>query len=204
MTEHPTGEDYVEYLEDVSRFYDLPIKTSIEVFGVKKNDDVFNIHTNDGEYKSTYLIWAAGEYQYPNLNTFPGSDLCLHYSHIEAFSELEGDDRIVIGAYESGFDAMINLTLEEKHVTLIDDANYFDLINSDSSYSLSPFTRDRIDEVIDLFDYHTDSKVINVEFNDGQYIVKTANNKTFSSPYKPINCTGFSTSLSLVKNLFDL
>ena len=32
LTEHPTGEDYVEYLEDVSRFYDLPIKTNIEVF----------------------------------------------------------------------------------------------------------------------------------------------------------------------------
>ncbi len=203
LTEHPTGEDYVEYLEDVSRFYDLPIKTNIEVFGLEKHNDVFLINTNDGEYKSTYLIWAAGEYQYPNLNTFPGSDLCLHYSHIEAFSELEGEDRIVIGAYESGFDAMINLTLEEKHVTLIDDSNYFDLINSDSSYSLSPFTRDRIDEVIDLFDYHTDSKVISVELDKGQYIVKTANNKTFISPYKPINCTGFSTSLRLVNNLFD-
>ncbi len=202
LTEHPTGEDYAEYLKDIAIFHALPVESGIDVQHVQNDGQSFTLETNHGEFKSTYLIWAAGEYQYPNLNGFKGSDLCQHYSEIDSFSELKGDQRIVIGSYESGFDAAVNLIHEEKKVTLLDDDNYLDLINSDSSYSLSPFTRDRVDQVIDHIDYHTETKVTSVEFEDGVYIVKTANNETFTTTEKPINCTGFSSSLQQMIHMF--
>ncbi|MEO1021558.1 MAG: NAD(P)-binding domain-containing protein, partial [Bacteroidota bacterium] len=190
------------YLTGISGHYALPVETGVEVQSVHATNDSFAIKTNDGEYRSTYVIWAAGEYQYPDLNTFTGAELCLHYSEIESFAELEGEDRIVIGAYESGFDATVNLVSEGKNIILLDNSDYLELVKSDSSYSLSPFTRERIETVIDQFDYFTETRVTSVEFEDGIYLVKTADGQTFTSTQRPINCTGFSTSLNLVQSLF--
>ncbi|EAY27299.1 NAD(P)/FAD-dependent oxidoreductase [Microscilla marina] len=202
LTEHPTGEDYVEYLENLAKYYDLPIKTEVCVDAVRKKGDSFVLTTTHGVYKSTYAIWAAGEYQYPNKQAFEGAHLCTHYSEIDSFSDLDGDEHIVIGAYESGFDAMVNLIRARKIVTLLDDSDYLNLVKSDSSYSLAPFTRDRVEYVTDLFDYYTETKVTRVEFVNATYIVKTANGHTFTSPQKPINCTGFASSLTLVQESF--
>ncbi|WP_299464862.1 NAD(P)/FAD-dependent oxidoreductase [uncultured Microscilla sp.] len=203
LTEHPTGEDYVEYLENLAKYYDLPIKTEVYVDAIRKKADSFVLNTTNGAYKSTYAIWAAGEYQYPNKRAFEGAHLCTHYSEIDSFSDLDGDEHIVIGAYESGFDAMVNLIRARKIVTLLDDSDYLNLVKSDSSYSLAPFTRDRIEYVADLFDYYTETKVSSVAFVNATYIVKTANGHTFTSPQKPINCTGFASSLTLVKEAFE-
>lgn len=202
LTEHPTGEDYAAYLTVVSNHHSLPIYTGVNVTSVHKEGRSFVLATSFGEYGSKYLIWAAGEFQYPKKNNFQGSNLCTHYSEVASFSGLDGDEHIVIGAYESGFDAMANLAKEGKKVTLLDRSNYLELVKSDSSYCLSPFTRDRIKEVINRIDYHPETKVTSVAFEEGNYIVKTKNGETFSSAQKPINCTGFASSLTLVNKLF--
>ncbi|MEM7110081.1 MAG: NAD(P)/FAD-dependent oxidoreductase [Bacteroidota bacterium] len=202
LTEHPTGEDYAAYLEEVSDYHSLPIYKGVSVTSVQKQGSSFVLATSVGEYVSKYLIWAAGEYQYPNKNNFQGSDLCTHYSEITSFSDLDGDEYVVIGAYESGFDAVFNLTKAGKKTTLLDSSKYLELVKSDSSYCLSPFTRDRIFEVIKHLNYHPETKATSVEYEEGNYIVKTKNGTTFSSQHKPINCTGFASSLTLVKKLF--
>ena len=203
LTEHPNGEEYQEYLEVVSDFYKLNVDTEVTVERVKKKKGTFVINTNKGEYQSQFLIWAAGEYQYPNHKAFKGADLCMHYSDVDSFNEIKTPDRIVIGGYESGCDAAINLCKEGTKVTLLDRSNNFEVIKSDSSYSLSPFTRDRLDDVNVYFDYKPQSEVKEVTFENDQYMVRTKTNKQFSSSHKPINCTGFTSSLSLVNTLFD-
>jgi hypothetical protein len=91
-----------------------------------------------------------------------------------------------------------------KKVTLFDSYQYLELINSDSSYSLSPFTRDRLnDGVLDEISYHMETTVKKVEFTDGKYCITTDNNDKIYSENKPINCTGFDTSLPLVEDFFD-
>ncbi|MBV6646975.1 MAG: NAD(P)-binding domain-containing protein [Cyclobacteriaceae bacterium] len=209
LTEHPKGEDYVVYLKEVSRHHDLPINRGVNVTDVQSYGDHFDLTTNQGTYASKYLIWAAGEFQYPRKNNFQGSDLCLHYSEITRFSELKGDELIIIGAYESGFDAMVNLAQIDKKVVLLDSSNYLDLVKSDSSYCLSPFTRDRTQETIDrlgydqeAIDYHPYTRVTSVAFENGQYFVKTNSGETFTSTQRPINCTGFDSSLTLISDLF--
>lgn len=202
LTEHPTGMDYVVYLERVAMFHDLPIYHGVHVKNVKKEKDSFVLATSLGEYRSTYLIWAAGEFQYPRKNTFSGTDLCLHYAEIPSFSELEGKERIVIGAYESGFDAAVNLANAKKKVTLIDSSYYMEIVKSDSSYCLAPFTRDRVYEVMNHLDYHPSTKVMSVELEDGHYFVTTNNGDIIASEHPPINCTGFTSSLTLVEDLF--
>ena len=203
LTEHPTGSEYQEYLEAVSEHYAMNIDTGVTVKNIQKKKGNFVITTNEGEYHSQFLIWAAGEYQYPNKDAFKGAELCTHYSEIKSFEDIKTKERIVIGAYESGCDASINLAREGTKVTLLDRSNNFELINSDSSYSLSPFTRDRLNEEDMSFDYQPDSGVEEVTFENGQYHVKTVSNKQYSSLHKPINCTGFTSSLSLIEDLFN-
>lgn len=203
LTEHPSGTEYAQYLQDISEFYELSIQEGIEVQKIQKKSSNFVINTNSGIYTSSILIWAGGEYQYPKTQSFTGDYLCIHYSNVDSFASMEGNERIVIGAYESGFDSAVNLVKQEKKVTLLDGADYLDLVNSDSSYSLSPFTRDRIKDCINDIEYHKQTRVKEVSFDKGKYIVKTSNHKKFISDYKPINCTGFDNSLKIVKDLFD-
>ena len=151
----------------------------------------------------SFIIWAAGEYQYPKTNSFEGSHHCIHYSEIDSFSNILGVNSVVIGAYESGFDAAINLAKLGKKVTLVDNSNYLELVKSDSSYSLSPFTRDRLKENIDDFEYFEETRVKEVKFLNSKFIVKTDKEDVFVSDDVPINCTGFDTSLKLVNGLFN-
>ncbi|MEM8896103.1 MAG: NAD(P)/FAD-dependent oxidoreductase [Bacteroidota bacterium] len=209
LTEHPTGEDYVVYLETVANHHSLPIYKGVDVTQVRKKGNSFVLSTSLGEYRSSYLIWAAGEFQYPKQHSFKGSELCVHYSEIRSFNELENDRYVVIGAYESGFDAMANLVMGGKKVTLLDDSNYMEIVKSDSSYCLSPFTRDRVSQVIEHLEEHPsvlsycpETKAISVEFEEGKYIVKTSEGETFTTSKRPINCTGFASSLTLVRDLF--
>ncbi|MEM7182329.1 MAG: NAD(P)/FAD-dependent oxidoreductase [Spirochaetota bacterium] len=203
LTEHPTGEEYAEHLQTVSEHFQLVIETNIEVKNIEDKNDIFLVNTNGKTYECKTIVWAAGEYQYPITDCFEGEDLCLHYSEVGSFSDIQGEESVVIGAYESGFDAAINLVKLGKKVTLIDDFQFLEWINSDSSYSLSPYTRDRIEDVLDDITYHKETVVEKVEFDNGKYVIQTDTGKTLSSDNKPINCTGFDTSLILVEDLFD-
>ncbi|MBV6652312.1 MAG: NAD(P)-binding domain-containing protein [Mameliella sp.] len=203
LTEHPTGIEYAEYLERISKFFELEIETGVEVKSIEDKGGCFILDTSKGVYGSHYVIWAAGEYQYPKTNAFQGDHLCTHYSEIDSFSDIMGKESVVIGGFESGFDAAINLAKLGKKVTLIDSDNYVELINSDSSYSLSPFTRDRIKEVLDDIEYFAETKVEQVKFVDAKYYIKTDDDEIFVSDDEPVNCTGFDTSLKLVDGLFD-
>jgi len=171
LTEHPTGEEYAIYLEQVSKFFDLLISTGVEVKSIEDKNGGFFLDTNRGMYASSFVIWAAGEYQYPKTNSFKGDHRCMHYSEVDSFSDILGANSVVIGAYESGFDAAINLAKIGKKVTLIDNSNYLELIKSDSSYSLSPFTRDRMKEALDDIEYFEETRVKEVKFLNAKFIV---------------------------------
>ncbi|MCH2213698.1 MAG: NAD(P)-binding domain-containing protein [Flavobacteriales bacterium] len=203
LTEHPTGEDYVQYLNGVADYFKLSIETEIAVEKIEDQGGFFIINTTKKTFGSQYIIWAAGEYQYPKKDSFDGAELCTHYSEVSSFSEIKGRDSVVIGAYESGFDATVNLTKLGKEVTLVDNENYLELINSDSSYSLSPFTRDRSKNIIDKIDYLPETRVKKVDFLNGKYLVFTNDDQVISCDDKPIDCTGFDTSLKCVNDLFN-
>jgi len=203
QTEHPTGKEFATYLEMIVEEYEVNIETGITVNSIQKTGDSFVLDTNEGTYESKYVIWAAGEFQYPQKGSFEGDELCTHFSEIDTFSDLKGDERIIVGAYESGFDTAINLVRLNKKVTIIDSDNYVELVNSDSSYSLSPYTRDRLRNIYDKLSYHKETRVEKVEYIDDEYIVTTDSNKQLRSKHKPINCTGFATSISLISDLFE-
>ena len=94
LTEHPTGEEYAQYLEQVSKFFQLAIDTGVEVKSIENKSGGFILNTSKGTYASSFVIWAAGEYQYPKTNSFKGSHLCTHYSEVSSFSDVMGKESI--------------------------------------------------------------------------------------------------------------
>lgn len=203
LTEHPSGKEYALYLKNIADHYELPIITRTNVKKIEKIRNLFQISTNKENYKAKHLVWAAGEYQYKKTNSFKGSAFCIHTSKIKSYKALKGDEFLVIGAYESGFDAAINLSKAGRKVTLLDSHNHLDLINSDSSYSLSPYTRDQIKLHNKNIDYYVNAKVKKVTKTAKGFEVLLEDGKSFFTKQKPIDATGFDSSLKLVKDFFE-
>ncbi|WP_439344908.1 NAD(P)/FAD-dependent oxidoreductase [Vacuolonema iberomarrocanum] len=204
--EHLTGKQYAQYLETVADYFQLPVSTNVEVQKIEPllQGQGFLVHVPDGILKTQFLIWAAGEFQYPNLTPFPGAELCLHNSQIQSWTDLEGDEFIIIGGYESGMDAASNLVALKKHVKVLDRTGIWASPDADPSISLSPYTLQRIE-----FCYSTgrleligNAAIEEVEVVPNGYAVYSEYNK-WISPTQPILCTGFEGSLKQITHLFN-
>lgn len=81
--EHPSGVEYARYLHNVARHYELPVRPGVEVWQVQpQTPEGFVLHTSVGTLTGRFVIWAGGEFQYPELSPFPGAGHGLHTSQI--------------------------------------------------------------------------------------------------------------------------
>lgn len=197
--EHPSGHEYAEYLETLAQ--GLDIQNDTKVIDIVK-DSHFTITTSKDLIQAKYLIWAAGEFMYPKKK-FIGADLCIHNTEVLSWKEMQGEEYVIIGAYESGFDAAIQLAATGKKVILLDSKNELDNHTQDSSYSLSPYTRERYLQYQEKITHKTNAEVEIVSKKDETYVLSLTDGSQIFSKYPPINATGFETSLVLVSHLFD-
>ncbi len=205
--EHPSGQEYAQYLRAVSDYYKLPIIEDANVDGITHTKDSFKVKINGTELiESRFLIWAAGEFQYPNLNIFKGSELCLHNSQVRSWEHLEGDEFYIIGGFESGMDAAVNLSKLGKKVNVLDRAAPWEEHTTDPSISLSPYTVERLREQINhgrirLID---NADIQRITKKENQYSIKIkGKSKPYVSETQPILATGFKSSLTIVDKFFD-
>ena len=91
-------------------------------------------------------MWAAGEFQYPREGTsdVAGAELCVHNSTVRSWRELPGDDFVIIGGYESGVDAAVNLAAAGKRSTVVASTAFWEVAASDPSTELAPYTAARL------------------------------------------------------------
>lgn len=184
----------------------------------------FIIDTSVGLMTSRFVIWAAGEFQYPNTNGFSGAELCIHNSTIDSWraaargvciprdespkdvaaEEQVANHFIVIGGNESGIDAAINLSRRGKIVTVLDRGSPWESTGSDPSKTLTPYTLERLERSLnsDRIELVSRTRVKSVTCADGLFTVKTRS-KSWVTRNPPILATGFSGSLKLVERLFD-
>ncbi|MCK9859660.1 NAD(P)/FAD-dependent oxidoreductase [Paenibacillus sp. ATY16] len=210
-TEHPSGEDYADYLQAVAAYKELPVQTGVDVIEVRRLEgEGFELNTSAGVMRSRFVIWAAGEFQYPRLDGFPGAEYALHNSFIREWSEIAGDETVIIGGYESGADAAIHLAKLGKKVTIIDrNGRWLEKGSSDPSVELSPFTKDRLNRVedgqIQLLPGHEVHWIERTE--DGGYLLFCENieggERFVKTAHPPILATGFQGSLTMIKHMFE-
>ncbi|EOD36336.1 hypothetical protein EMIHUDRAFT_252381 [Emiliania huxleyi CCMP1516] len=159
--QHPSGGQYADYLDALASSAKLNVRTLTEVISVKAEGGKggpprfrVGVRSQPGssehaarrpsrvsgprprfpEDHPRYVVWAAGEFQYPREGggAIAGAELCRHNSRgpfsleqtlgctllsrslavialVSRFASLPGDDFVVIGGYESGADAAVNL-----------------------------------------------------------------------------------------------
>ena len=203
--EHPTGKEYARYLRAVARFFEVPVRPDTDVMQVTKVGDGFRLDTADETLQAKHVIWAAGEFQYPRLSGFVGSQLCRHTATIASYEELDGDDFIVVGGYESGVDVAYHLACRDKRVRLFDKGCPWEDESSDPSVALSPFTLERMREdwfveQVELFPHAPIESVTRV---DAMYEVTAQDGQRFQTRVPPLLAGGFGGSHKLVADLFE-
>jgi len=203
--EHPTGQEYADHLQSLADYFELPVREETDVISIKKSDELFHVETDDGTLFANNVIWAAGEYQYPSLGEFEGSDMCLHTSSIQKYGELEGDDFLIIGGYESGIDAAYHVAMNGKNARVFDRNLPWGEESSDPSVSLSPYSFERMRNEkfganVQLF---PETSVESVVRNGDVYSLTTEDGQVFSSNTQPILANGFNGSHVFVAHLFE-
>jgi putative flavoprotein involved in K+ transport len=201
-TEHPTGKEYARYLRGVAKHFELPVKTSADVQRIEPFDGGFHVHTSRGKLKSKFVIWAAGEFQYPKTSALPGAEDCIHSASISNWRAGANGEAIVIGGYESGADAAFHLALAGKRVWLLDRRSPWTNSESDPSVALSPFTRDRLNSVRERVELIPKANVIGVKRSNGQFMVIARDGREWKTASPPVLATGFSSGLTTIREHF--
>ena len=198
--EHLSGDEYSKYLEAVNDYFQINVQTNTEVKKVHQKNGHWLLETNKQKFYCKYLIWAAGEFQNPQIKNIIGAKHCVHSSLIKDPELLEGTDFAVIGGYESGVQMAFSLINNNKKVALINPYEIDEKSTSDPSRVLSPYSHAKY-EVLKKSNHYKEiiDEVIKVSKNDEFYNIHLKSGAVFQTEEKPISATGF----SLLKKPFE-
>lgn len=194
--EHPSGAQYADYLSFIAQQHELPIREDWQVQQVALSaDGGFIVSGDQGELRTRFLVWATGEYQFPELAPFPGANWCPHYAEVENWADFTAPRYTVIGGYESGVDAAVNLVQLGRSVRLLARKSFWDSSGPhDPSLSLSPYTRGRLDAAVNTgwLEIVFDADIVEVVANaDSGFNIHAADGRQWASEQPPILGTGF-------------
>ena len=204
--EHPTGNDFAEHLRSLSDYFELPVLENTNITGIEKKGDIFSVKTESIDLKCKNVIWAAGEYKYPSTGNSQGSEHCAHTSTVDRYGDLEGDDFLIIGGYESGIDAAYHLARSSKKVKVFDIECPWGDHSSDPSIALSTYSFERMRDEnfgknVELF---AETGIRSVSYTNETYEVVTLDDEIHTTKTKPLLATGFEGSHRSYPSLFDL
>jgi len=117
--EHLSGRQYAAYLDAMVQAHALPVVSGCKVLQVNPAPDGFKLLTEQGPVRCRFLIWATGEYQFPDLSPFEGAQHCLHTAQVISWTDFLAPNYCVIGGGESAADAAIHLVRQGRGVRLL-------------------------------------------------------------------------------------
>lgn len=205
--EHLSGDEYADYLCAVVQHFGLNVAQKEKVEELTPESDGYSIQTDKRTYRSKIVIWAAGEFSRPKMGSFAGAELCAHSSVFRNWEDYQGKNALIIGGYESGIDAAFNLVELGKKVVVLSSGEPWQADHPDPSEVLSPYTRGRLLQTLRnnpgklVLKGH--SEVVSMNRLSERYVIETADGEVYDSDHRPIAATGFHSSLTPIKELFE-
>lgn len=204
--EHPTGAEYAEHLQSLADYFELPVMENTNVSSIEKDGEIFHVDTENGTMKAKNVIWSAGEYQYPSLTGFRGVEHCRHTATVDKYGDLEGDNFLIIGGYESGIDAAYHLARNDKQVRVFDMEGPWESESSDPSVALSTYSFERMqhEKFEQNVKLHAHTIITLVNHENNTYQITTGDGQKFDSDVPPLFAGGFDGSHKFVSHLFEM
>jgi thioredoxin reductase len=206
VTEHPSGKEYARYLRAVAEHFELPTASEVDVTGVRfdARTETFTVTSAGGRVdRSRFVVWAGGEFSAPNRPEFPGVELCRHNGEVRTWREIDGDRQVIIGGFESGVDAAVNLIALGRNVTVLDRGRPWDDEHHDPSRALSPYTLNRLAAAhrTKRLTFAGEVDVTGVRKTRSGFVTEAGETR-FPSDAPPILATGFAWNGGPVRKLF--
>ena len=113
VSRYPSRQQVVDYLVDYQRAFNINPVFNTEATSIRKENDHWIIQTNNGSYKSKYVIIATGPFGKPKsislkgMETFPGK--ILHSYAYKSGGEFKGKEVLVVGFGNSACEIAIDL-----------------------------------------------------------------------------------------------
>ena len=236
--QQPSGEEYADYLEAVADLHELPVETGVTVTDVRpagaravdgdesttraadggdhELEDGFVLETSDGPIESDFVVWAGGQFGRPRRDVFPGSDLCVHTSEVESWTDhanaASTSEFFVVGGYESGIDAAVGLVEAGCSVRVVDRGAPWLERDPDPSEVLAPYTMERLESIVDTDRLEVAGGMTVEEVRrdaDGCFEVSARpvggsefSRRSYTTPTRPLLATGFEPNLGPVEAYF--
>jgi len=104
--------EFLGYLIKFADHYNLNIATDNRVKSIKKNDDLFEVETNQGTYYSKFVLGASGFFGNPYIPDIPGlrnSPVVMHSHQFHSNKPFRNERVVIIGSGNSAAEAAIIL-----------------------------------------------------------------------------------------------
>lgn len=203
--EHPSGAEYARYLDGAAATFGLDVTTGVDVRSLEPDGDDIRLDTSEGEVRTRFVIWAAGQFGCATDGGLPGAEHGVHSSRVARWTDRPGNEAVVIGGYESGIDAAVGLAAAGKSVTVLARSATWESDAVDPSVALSPYTRQRLDRAMRRHPITLvgDADVLGLERTDGHVRVLAADGRSWTSAAAPILATGFGSGTRPVEEWFS-
>ncbi|PFV78579.1 oxidoreductase [Bacillus sp. AFS059628] len=109
----PCKDEMATYLEEYARHFTLPIQLQTEVLKIKKEKDIFELHTPTEVLQSKKVVIATGGFQQPYIPSFSQHLLShvfqIHSSQYKSPSQIPKGKVLVVGGGNSGMQIAVEL-----------------------------------------------------------------------------------------------
>jgi thioredoxin reductase len=211
-TQHPDGVEYARYLQALVVHYQIEVEAPRRVTGLRvMGEEGFVVETDGGERRARFVIWAVGEFSRPDWGGILGADFGLHTSEVKDWDELVlGRERFaVVGGYESGMDAAIQLMQRGMDVHVLSRGEPWSVDDADPSKALSPSTRDRLRRVLLESDwqvaFYKNANITEIQREGEGFVLLDDEGTPFRCETRPLLATGFQSALMhpVMEGLWD-
>jgi cation diffusion facilitator CzcD-associated flavoprotein CzcO len=110
---YPSRQQVIDYLDDYQREFDIHPIFNTRAISIKRENDYWITETDDGMFKSRYLIIATGPYSKPKAIRFNGDETfsgkILHSCAYKTGRDFQGQKVLVVGFGNSACEIAIDL-----------------------------------------------------------------------------------------------